>query len=757
MKWLKVLKNKFLTIFILIFLFIPGCAVRLPSLPSIPKLPKIFDRVPFIPDHWISGFMIDTTIYEPPKLLDSIPPFLWLTYPENGDTLTKLSPVAGLAIDDGGIDSVILHLDSFLIKKQVTAGYYNFTLNTTHFADTNEHIIFVSAYDTVGNKASSDTVSVYFDQSRGYPKPVEITNIEYDSSFIHLNWQRTTINDFSHYQLSSIDSIGGDTNNIIKITTIDTPNVILDQFDPSSPKWYWITIVDTFGFSASGQLSKVLDAPPLPSRFLYINHDNQSFHLIWSKNTEKDFDSYILYGRSHDDTTGNQKLWSSKNANDTMYVENNISWGTHRIYTLITKDYWGFESLDSISGNAITKILFFGDRNGFSDQLDIFSLDMNHHEEMYFQEEMSGSIMQLIFQEKDFYIMDNPIKGKKLVDKNFTDPPVMWIESLAANPFDTTNSLKFDMAKKYYDVLNKTNGEPSSNLGYPMHFSPDGKTLYFTDNNLGDPKLVMMDIDSGDVSEISTIHTDLWFDMHPLGDTLVFVKNIGYNTAIYSLPLDSGATPIRLSYEKDSKNPVFSSDGTLVIYTARDRFGSKNLYSVRSNGSNYKKITTFNDPADIIFPIGLTSVDSIVLYVMASQVKKDQFEIWSIHYNGSNDTFLSRCTLDGDDRPRLSPDGNKVLYQNEFNLWTMNIDGSEKFRLTDFPIGHIAYHGQWSPSGSHIVYIHRTGDWGSDTFIEWIRSNGKDFSRLSELNNIVISDGVIQSNNSFRFWPVFQP
>ena len=87
--------------------------------------------------------MIDTTIYEPPKLLDSIPPFLWLTYPENGDTLTKLSPVAGLAIDDGGIDSVILHLDSFLIKKQVTAGYYNsFTLNTTHFADTNEHIIF---------------------------------------------------------------------------------------------------------------------------------------------------------------------------------------------------------------------------------------------------------------------------------------------------------------------------------------------------------------------------------------------------------------------------------------------------------------------------------------------------------------------------------------------------------------------------------------------------------------------------------------
>tara|TARA_B100001146_G_scaffold207539_1_gene203025 strand:- start:819 stop:2255 length:1437 start_codon:yes stop_codon:yes gene_type:complete len=478
---------------------------------------------------------------------------------------------------------------------------------------------------------------------------------------------------------------------------------------------------------------------------------------MWSKNTEKDFAGYVLYGRSFDDTSGVKELWSTRTANDTVYVEENIPWGTHRVYTLVTKDYWGFQSSDSISGDAITKILFFGDRHGLSNQLDIFSLDMKYREEMFYQQQLSGSIMQLILQDKNFYIMDNPIQGQKEIDKNFTDPPVMWIESLAANPFDTTNSLKFDMAKKYYDVFNKTNGNPSSRLGYPMHFSPNGNILFFTDNNLGDPNLVMMDIDSGEVSVISSIHTDLWFDMHPSGDTLVFVKNIGFNTAIYSLPLDSGALPIRLSYETNSRNPVFSTDGSLVIYTARGRFGSKNLYTVRTDGTNYKKVTTFNDPADIIFPVGVTSIDSTILYVMSSQVEKDQLEIWSIHLNGSNDRFLSICTLDGDDRPRLSPNGKKVLFQNDYNLWTMNIDGSETLRLTDFVRGHVAYHGQWSPSGSHIVYIHRTGEWGADSFIEWIRSNGKDFSRLSELNNIIVSGGSIQSNNSFRFWPVFQP
>ena len=49
------------------------------------------------------------------------------------------------------------------------------------------------------------------------------------------------------------------------------------------------------------------------------------------------------------------------------------------------------------------------------------------------------------------------------------------------------------------------------------------------------------------------------------------------------------------------------------------------------------------------------------------------------------------------------------------------------------------------------------GNWGAESFIEWVRPNGQDFSRLSERHNIVLSDNEIQANNNFRFWPVFQP
>ncbi|GIS70671.1 MAG: hypothetical protein CM1200mP10_02480 [Candidatus Neomarinimicrobiota bacterium] len=101
------------------------------------------------------------------------------------------------------------------------------------------------------------------------------------------------------------------------------------------------------------------------------------------------------------------------------------------------------ESSDSISGAAINTSLVFWGSYGLSDQLDIFSLDLTYNEETYYQRESTGSILRTNAGGKSIYLMDNPIRGQRTVDTGIIDPAVMWIESLAANPFDTTNSLKF--------------------------------------------------------------------------------------------------------------------------------------------------------------------------------------------------------------------------------------------------------------------------------------------------------------------------
>ena len=397
----------------------------------------------------------------------------------------------------------------------------------------------------------------------------------------------------------------------------------------------------TFGYSF-----KIWDNPKsfadAPSILKYLNEASNQFkikdHIKFQKRAisyngqtlvrcydalKTEIDQYQIDGEIH--VIEPKEIPCRFQTNLIAFIDENISWGAHRIYTLVTRDFWGLESADSISGAAITQVLFFGDRYGLSDQLDIFSLDLTFNEETYYQRESTGSILRLMMEESAFYLMDNPIRGQRTVDTGIIDPAVMWIESLAENPFDSTNSLKFDMAKKYHDVLNKTDGTPSSRLGYPMHFSPNGKTLFFTDNDLGDPNLVMMDMDSGDVTILSEIFTDLWFDMNPAGDTLVFVKNIGHSTAVYSFPLDSNAVAIRLSYEVDPRSPLFSVDGSLVVYTARDRFGGKNLYTIRPDGSGFKKVTTFNDPADAVVPVGITLPEYNILYVMPSQITKNQF------------------------------------------------------------------------------------------------------------------------------------
>ena len=81
--------------------------------------------------------------------------------------------------------------------------------------------------------------------------------------------------------------------------------------------------------------------------------------MIWTRNQEKDFAQYVLYGSSNDGTTGITELLVSNDVNDTTFIDENISWGAHRIYTLVTRDYWGLESADSISAAAITQVLFF--------------------------------------------------------------------------------------------------------------------------------------------------------------------------------------------------------------------------------------------------------------------------------------------------------------------------------------------------------------------------------------------------------------
>ena len=89
--------------------------------------------------------------------------------------------------------------------------------------------------------------------------------------------------------------------------------------------------------------------------------------------------------------------------------------------------------------------------------------------------------------------------------------------------------------------------------------------------------------------------------------------------------------------------------------------------------------------------------------------------------------------------PRISPDGNRIVYlRNGFNimkdrrqrsLWTVNTDGSNHMKLTSRDVNESS--PRWSPDGTRIAFVSSSEN-GSEIYVYWI-SSGK-MARLTQLD-----------------------
>jgi TolB protein len=50
-----------------------------------------------------------------------------------------------------------------------------------------------------------------------------------------------------------------------------------------------------------------------------------------------------------------------------------------------------------------------------------------------------------------------------------------------------------------------------------------------------------------------------------------------------------------------------------------------------------------------------------------------------------------------------SPDGSKIAFGSESDIWVMNADGSNKINLTNKP--GVYWETEWSPDGSKIAFV----------------------------------------------------
>ncbi len=197
------------------------------------------------------------------------------------------------------------------------------------------------------------------------------------------------------------------------------------------------------------------------------------------------------------------------------------------------------------------------------------------------------------------------------------------------------------------------------------------------------------------------------------GDKLVFAQKIVGNNNSDMEILSIGTDGKNLKRITDNAfwdlYPVWSPDATQIAFLSmRDK--DLDIYLMDADGSNVRNLydSGYHD-ADIDW-----AGDNIVF--------TSQFSIWRIRANGTLPVQVTyppdrgewgNANLPkGDYDPRLSPDGQQIVFERledlsqpngGYNLFTINIDGSSETRLTDNNYSQGL--ANWSHSGDRLVYI----------------------------------------------------
>ncbi|HBE71652.1 MAG TPA: hypothetical protein DDW52_26210 [Planctomycetaceae bacterium] len=223
-------------------------------------------------------------------------------------------------------------------------------------------------------------------------------------------------------------------------------------------------------------------------------------------------------------------------------------------------------------------------------------------------------------------------------------------------------------------------------------FSPDGKWIAFNSDRMGNSDIWMVPTTGGVPRQLTHHSTDdsiqYWT---PDGKSIIVTTSRGagpWGSPLYVVPTDGGL-PEPLDMDRAAAG-MMSQDGKHIAFNRsgfrywRKHYRGNNNTDIWIQNLATKKISQLTDTK--VKEYREHRQDAHPMWGADGQIyfmseRDDTFNIWKISPDGDEPTQVTSHKSDGVQYPSISPDGKTIVYENEFELWKLPIEGGKPERI----------------------------------------------------------------------------